>query len=138
MDKRRWFRNTLLSCQSKLLSQKGRHTFHKMEQERVLGRGNTGNICFDTWCQVLIHMITSTAVSRSCAMPCCRQDDARTNSGPAKHFFLFAQNLTYPRRVPPPCPATKLSRVHCCCSEISLILFHLPLPPKQAQYAQSH
>lgn len=37
MDKRRWFRNPLLSCQSKLLSLKGRHTFHEMEQEWVFG-----------------------------------------------------------------------------------------------------
>lgn len=37
MDKRSWFRNTLLSCQSKLLSQKGRHTFHEMKQEWLSG-----------------------------------------------------------------------------------------------------
>ena len=54
------------------------------------GRGNAGNLCFDTWCRV--YMISSTAVDRTCATLCCQRDNAYTNSNHAKPFLLLATN----------------------------------------------
>lgn len=97
MDKCRWFRNTLLGCQSKLLSQKGRHTFHEMEQEWVFGGKGMQEISalipgvkFSfTWFhrpQLLAH---APALR-------CQREGAYTNSNHAKHFFLFAVNWHNP------------------------------------------
>lgn len=110
MDKRRWFRNTLLCCQSKPLSQKGRHYSWNGTGMGLQGQGNAGNLCFDTWCQVFIHMISSAAVFRTWAASCCRQDNAYTNSNHAKHFFLFALNWHNPSHslTTKPCNTTGL------------------------------
>lgn len=130
MDKCRWF-----SCQSKLLSQKGRHSLHEVEQEWLFGGegrqeisalipGVKFSFTWFHWPQLLVQ-----------ALCCRRDDDAYTNSNHAKHFFLFAVNSHNPGHS---LAAKALQHNSSHVQRLVWSIFHYPPASKQARHAQTH